>query len=115
MSRYGDGIKERMTSRATATGTEQALDFKNPWGRYSIDARWIAFECGCAAERVASFAFRPERWDPVIFEGLPEQALYETVCSRHLEGMNDRLRFGGIVDFDQWRRHRRDALLGRTR
>jgi hypothetical protein len=115
MKSYGDSINRRLEAWADSTGTHDALSFSNPWGRYSIDPRWISFECGCSAERVAAFAFRPERWDPVIFEHLPEQALYATVCSRHLEGMNGRLRFGGFVDFEQWRRHRRNSLLGRSR
>jgi hypothetical protein len=115
MSRHSDDLKRRLTRRAEETDSLEALDYKNPWGSYRIDARWIVFECGCAAERAHSLAVRPERWDPVIFEGLPEQAVYDHVCDRHMEGMNFRLGVSGMVDFSQWRRHRRDILLGRSR
>ena len=93
----------------------------DPWApRWSISARWIQFECGCAGERCMEL-HHPQPWDPIIFQGTPQQAVYAKVCDRHLPGMNVRLGFGRdsrgsqFVDFAHWQRSRRAVLMGRVR
>lgn len=82
--------------------------------RWSLSDRWISFECGCTAERCRELT-SPEPWDPVIFRGLPEQAVYAEVCHGHAAGMNKYVHFGGFADFGQWVRERRAVLMGRVR
>jgi hypothetical protein len=74
--------------------------------RWKLSSRWIEFECGCAAERFRELV-DVQRYDPVIFMGLPEQALYTKVCEFHQPGVyRARLSYGGFKDFDQWYRAR---------
>ncbi len=103
---------DRVIRRAEASGDWSAVDAMRQPGyqRWSMDARWIEFACGCRAERV-HLAFRPERWDPVIFEGLPEEAVYDSVCHVHEPEMNKRLGLGGYRTFAQWRSDRRPRLV----
>lgn len=109
---HGDQIARRLEGLADMTGDYESLETKNPWGRYSIDARWIAFECGCRAER-CNATVDARNFDPIIFKGLPEQAVYDSVCHLHGPSMNVIVSFGGYKDFAQWRIHRRDQVMGR--
>jgi hypothetical protein len=83
--------------------------------RWRTDAKVVEFECGCRAVRTPHLYARPQEWDPIIFCGLPQQAVYEHCCDRHLAGMNLRCTFGRFVDFDQWKRTRFHVLTGRTK
>ena len=114
-------ILKRLESQATILGEDNWEDCKyavtTPDGRglvkqprWRVDAKWVEFECGCRAERCRTLK-GVKAWDPVIFEGLPEQALYDFVCHRHEPHMNKRL-MGNYVDFNQWRRNRRPLLIG---
>ncbi len=88
---------------------------RDPWQpRWRIDAGWIEFECGCRAERCPFPGDDVDMGDPIIFAGLPEQAVYDFVCDRHAPGMNVHVRFGRFATFDQWRRNRKHLLMGRT-
>jgi hypothetical protein len=89
---------------------------KDPWEpRWAIESgRWIVFECGCRGE-ITSTLVDPQEWDPIIFPGTAQQAVYDHVCDRHGAGMNKRLNFGRWIDFGQWKRHRRAVLMGRIR
>lgn len=112
-----DSIARRMEAIGTVLGHEGNAELpKDPWApRWRIDAKVIEFECGCRGERTnvdpAVFA----AWDPVIFRGQPEQALYDFVCQRHMPGMNKYVHFGKFADFEQWKRARRAVLLGKVR
>jgi hypothetical protein len=81
--------------------------------RWKLSIRWIEFECGCRAERMTKFAAPLKQTDPVIFQGLPEQAIYDGVCDKHMPHMNKRLHLDGYVDFHQWHRSRRLLLIGK--
>ncbi len=93
--------------------------------RWTIDARWVTFECGCVAERcVFLFGARPS--DPVIFRNLPQQAVYAECCDFHLPSMNVYCSFGrpwsvkgtsapASWGFKEWKANRRNVLMGRTR
>lgn len=78
--------------------------------RWRVDEKWIEFECGCRAERNRHL-HGAQPWEPIIFVGLPEQAVYDFVCSTHNAGMNVRF-MGHFVDFGQWHRERRKKLMG---
>ena len=82
--------------------------------RWRIDSRWVEFECGCRAERCLKL-YGAKNYDPVIFRGEPQQAVYDSVCQRHNAGMNVITRFGGYVDFNQWKIHRRARLMGKVK
>ena len=83
--------------------------------RWTIDARWVVFDCGCRAERCMNL-HGVRMTDPVIFAGTRQQAVYDHVCHRHGPGMNKWIGFGGKgLTFDQWKRTRRHILMGRTR
>ena len=82
-------ILARMESRAVALGDFSQFEeckyvgvdaagrpVKQP--RWKVGAKWIEFECGCRAERVDKLV-SPKPWDPIIFVGLPEQAVYDSV------------------------------------
>ena len=82
--------------------------------RWKISERWIEFECGCTAERFRELT-DVRGSDPVIFEGLPEQALYVKVCDLHEASMYaNRLSYGGFKTFDQWYRARYRRLTGKA-
>jgi hypothetical protein len=83
--------------------------------RWRLSARWVEFECGCVAERCRELV-NPQRYDPIIFANLPEQAVYEKVCHFHGPGMQvARMGFGGFKSFEQWKVYRRARLMGRVR
>ena len=113
-------IGRRMERVAASVGEDTGLAYvpASPGQRWKISARWVEFECGCRAERVApnpvfrSFA-RP--FDPVIFRNLPQQAVYEGTCDDHAASMNVYVHFGGFVDFAQWKANRRPLLMGKAR
>ena len=109
-------MRRRMAAMNEAAGLEAdpdaGLTGRPP--RWAISDRWVEFECGCRAERCRSLVM-PETWDPVIFRGLPEQAVYDSPCSLHAAEMNKYVKFGGFVDFAQWRATRRAILMGRVR
>jgi hypothetical protein len=86
----------------------------HPNQRWKIDARWVTFECGCVAER-CPILYGAKPFDPVIFRGLPQQAVYEQVCHAHAAGMNNYVHFGRFADFAQWKRTRRNVIMGRAR
>ena len=79
--------------------------------RWRLSPKWIEFECGCRAQRFRSLK-TSANYDPIIFRGLPEQAVYDRPCEPHLAGLNDYVRFGGYVDFNQWRRDRLQLITG---
>jgi hypothetical protein len=113
-----DGIARRIDSRGIVTIGAlpgEFTDCKYPGEpRWKLSAQWIEFECGCVAERCTELV-HPKPFDPVIFADLPEQAVYDSVCHAHLAWMNSyRMRYGGFVDFDQWKRYRRARLMGRV-
>jgi hypothetical protein len=81
--------------------------------RWKLSSRYIEFECGCAATRVRKLMASPQRWDLVIFQGLPEQAIYTKVCEYHQAGVyRTRLAYGPFKTFDQWYRRRYRRLMG---
>jgi len=80
--------------------------------RWRIDSRVIEFECGCRGERISKL-YGKNNIDPVIFDGLPEQAVYDFVCWKHEPHMNKRLRLGGFVTFKDWKEKRRPLLIGK--
>ena len=82
--------------------------------RWRIDSKVIEFECGCRAERCRDLK-GAQASDPVIFRNLQQQAVYDYVCHRHLPGMNVYVRFGGFIDFEQWKKYRRAILMGKVR
>jgi hypothetical protein len=80
--------------------------------RWRISSKWLEFECGCRAQRYARLEAPAKPTDPLIFVGLPEQAIYDDVCHHHSPAMNKRLKLAGYVDFKQWYGSRRRVLLG---
>lgn len=87
---------------------------KDPWQpRWALKGNWVEFECGCVAERCSSLV-DPRAFDPVIFRGLPQQAVYETVCHRHGPGMNKYVGFGHFKTFEQWKSRRKNILMGKV-
>ena len=111
-------IARRMEAIGLSTGNlEQGHPDlpRDPWQpRWRIDAKWIEFECGCRAERCQKLN-GPRKSDPIIFEGMAQQAVYDFVCQRHLPGMNVYVRFGQFADFAQWHKARRATLMGKVR
>jgi hypothetical protein len=110
-------IARRMEAVGLASGQEVNPDLPpDPWQpRWRIEANWIEFECGCRAERCLKLS-NPKTTDPIIFGGTNQQAVYDFVCSRHMPGMNKWMGFGGPgLDFDQWRRYRRQFLMGKVK
>ena len=82
--------------------------------RWKLSERWIEFECGCSAERFRELK-DVRRYDPIIFQGLPEQAVYVKVCDFHQFGVwHARLRYGRFATFDQWYRARYRRLTGKA-
>jgi len=111
-----DRIAHRIDGQAAVAVDEGNADLpRDPFEpRYSINARWVEFECGCRAERQRELRVPPMPGDAIIFGGLPEQAVYDAVCHRHGPGMNKYVRFTGCLTFDQWKLTRAAKLLGRT-
>jgi hypothetical protein len=110
-------IARRMEAIGLASGQEVNPDLPpDPWQpRWRIDSRWIEFECGCRAERCMTLR-DVRNTDPIIFAGTAQQAVYDFACARHMPGMNKWIGFGGRgLDFNQWRRYRRDILMGKVR
>ena len=125
---HRDRVLKRMEAQALALDNPAVFDFaecKYPnEPRWRLSTRWIEFDCidanrhvlsnGCRAERFSQLVGVKE-WDPVIFNGLPEQALYDYVCDFHAPAMNKRIGMGGVVtDFASWRRLRRNLLIGKA-
>jgi len=132
---HGDSIRARMERDAIilsrAYGFEASPYLQPGQPRWRLGVRWIEFECGCRAERCAKL-IAPKKYDPIIFEGLPEQAVYDGVCDAHQQGMwENRIRFWifddhnvetaenrkfekvrGYADFNDWHRRRRPLLMG---
>lgn len=88
---------------------ELAAFGKNP--RWKLSAKWIEFECGCYAQRFRNLE-NVQNFDPIIFKGLPEQAVYARPCAPHEAGLNDFVKFGHFVDFQQWRNSRLQKITG---
>jgi len=111
-------IARRMVTVADAAradvGDMEIDNTVNTNQRWTIDERWVTFECGCVAER-CMFLFGERPFDPVIFRKLPQQAVYEKVCQFHGPSMNFRLGMGGFKTFDQWKKWRRALLMGRAK
>jgi len=110
-----DRILRRLESQATILGDFSQWERSpiNGDPRWRIDSKWIEFECGCRAERCVKLVDL-YGWEPVIFVGLPEQAVYEGVCDFHLPSMNSRIGMGGkYKDFGSWRMLRRNVLMGK--
>lgn len=111
-----DAILRRMERVATNLGEdlEEWVECPlEPGKRWRVDARWIEFECGCRAERCLVLHGK-KNFDPVIFEGLPEQAVYDFVCWKHEAAMNRRMSFSGVPSFKAWHSRRRNRLMGRA-
>lgn len=79
--------------------------------RWRVSSSSIEFECGCVGRRFADI-YWVQNYDPIIFKDMPEQAVYDQVCSLHLPEMNKRVKFGGFVDFQQWKNKRFRILTG---
>ena len=79
--------------------------------RWRVDSKVIEFECGCRGERIEKLSKIKKPFDPVIFDGLPEQAVYDFVCWKHEPHMNKRVRLGGYVTFKDWHSKRRALLM----
>jgi len=79
--------------------------------RWRLTTKDIEFECGCVARRFRSLRGVKD-FDPIIFKGLPEQAVYDSVCRAHEPGMHKYLKFGGYTDFKQWRAARLRLITG---
>ena len=91
---------------------DQGQPIKQP--KWKLDDKWIEFECGCTAERINDLGGREKAWDPVIFVGLPEQAVYIKVCHYHEPEMNKRLGMSGkYTTFRSWLENRRKFLMGK--
>lgn len=105
------GARDRAAIERRMLFPQEPCEMGEP--RWRIDARWIEFECGCRAERTDRLHTQPMPYDPIIFGGLPEMAVYDFVCHHHSPAMNKRLHFGHYLTFDQWRRHRRHVLMGK--
>lgn len=105
-------LADRVERRVEQTGELEVLEAMTRRGymRWSMDARWVEFACGCRAERV-HLTTRPHKWEPVIFEGLPEEAVYDYVCHAHEPEMNKRIGLGGYRTFAQWRTYGRSRLV----
>lgn len=112
-----DPIIRRMAERAVLLGqnASELIDQvkATPAPRYSLSERWLTFECGCTAELCGTL-YGAERYDPVIFTGLPEQAVYSHVCEFHAPKMAEFVGFGGFRDFGQWAKVRRGRLMGKV-
>ena len=120
-----DRLLRRLESQAVKLGDYSAFEdckyvgvdelgrpVKQP--RWKLSTRWIEFECGCTAERISDLGNRAMPWDPVIFVGLPEQAVYERVCWYHEPHMNKRLGMSGKYrTFRSWKEGRRKILIGK--
>ena len=90
---------------------EQAEGTGPPW---TIDVRWVVFSCGCRAERARTLV-DPRPSDPIIFRGLPQQAVYDSVCDAHLPKMDFYLGTGfDRMTFSQWHSRRRPQLMRRA-
>lgn len=122
-STAADDILRRLERGAVILGDESAWqDSPGPdVPRWRIDYRWIEFECknasgivmnkGCRAERCTTLN-NPKSWDPIIFRGLPEQAVYDFVCDFHGPSMNKYIGAGGIYhSFAEWKIARRLKLI----
>jgi hypothetical protein len=73
----------------------------------------LDFACGCGARRFRTlYGARPS--DPIIFRGLPEQAVYVRACATHEARVNDYVHFQGFTDLAQWRAHRWRELTGES-
>lgn len=79
--------------------------------RWRLSQKWIEFQCGCRAQRFRTLQ-GAKPFDPIIFRGLPEQAVYDLPCEPHEAGLNDYVKFGGYVDFKQWRNSRLRLITG---
>lgn len=108
-------IGRRMERVADSVGEDRALAYvpAPPGQRWKASERWIEFECGCRAEKCRTL-HHPRPFDPIIFRGLPQQAVYEGTCDFHAPSMNVYVHFGGFSDFAQWKANRRAVLMGRT-
>ena len=105
----------RMERQAVALGDTSQFE-RCPYPgepRWRVDARWVEFECGCRAERWTQL-YGATRNDPVIFRDLPEQAVYDYVCSRHEPKMNDIVFLGGYRTFKDWHERRRKLVMGKV-
>lgn len=105
-------IARRMDALGHLSGyadvAEQSIGTGPPW---TIDARWVVFACGCRAERARRLNC-PHPSDPVIFRGLPQQAVYDSVCDAHRPGMDYYLGTGAHrLTFADWHRRRRPDLM----
>lgn len=113
-------IGRRMERVAESVNEDKGLAYvpAPPGCRWKISARWVEFECGCRAERVAPnpiFRDFARPFDPIIFRDLPQQAVYEGTCDFHAPAMNVYVHFGHFVDFKQWAANRRPLLMGKAR
>ena len=115
MTTEADQVRDHIVRMQTLAGEDVNPELpRDPWQpRWRVDAGWVEFECGCRAERCRDLK-GPENYDPVIFRGQPQQAVYDFVCDRHMPGMNKYVHFGRFVDFSQWKRARRAVLMGKV-
>jgi hypothetical protein len=111
-----DAVIERI-HRQAVEGNDASPSEVVELARYARAPRWrltpkfLEFECGCSALRCRTLnGALPS--DPIIFRGLPEQAVYFRSCRAHEAGLNDYVHFQGFVDFAQWRTSRWTQLTG---
>ena len=115
MADLRDPILKRIQTLAERAGSdpheaaELAAFGRHP--RWRLGTKWIEFECGCTARRFRDLK-DVVNFDPIIFKGLPEQAVYDEPCAAHEAGLNDYVKFGHFVDFKQWRNSRLQKITG---
>lgn len=115
MADLRDPILRRIQDLAVRAGedpqeaAELAAFGRHP--RWKLGMKWIEFECGCTARRFRDLS-TTQNFDPIIFKGLPEQAVYDRPCNAHEAGLNDYVHFGKYVDFKQWRESRLQKITG---
>lgn len=105
-------IARRMDALGESAGYRDAAEMADGTGQpWTCDVRWVVFACGCRAERARSLN-GPQPADPIIFRGLPQQAVYDSVCDTHRPKMDYYLGTGyHRMTFADWHRLRRPALM----
>ena len=115
MADLRDPILRRIQDMAVKAGedpqeaAELAAFGRHP--RWKLSTKWIEFDCGCYCQRFRELK-NVQDFDPIIFKGLPEQAVYDRPCAPHEAGLNDYVKFGHYVDFQQWRNARLQKITG---
>ena len=115
MANTRNDIISRIASQALQGGhnpeeaVEAARDYKGP--KYEITGKFVAWECGCLARRYPKLK-NTKRYDPIVFKGTPQQAVYDKTCDFHVAGMNKFLGLGHIKDLSTWKIARLKLITG---